>query len=154
MDIYMITGTAIRRAAVFSPYAYGVWGIRILVHWSYLLLLLALIAWTVYTFRLVRYDLTPRRNFGFALGWTLVLSVLPLGNFILSQRIAKKITALIKAAGGVLTVGSEIYEQHRFYVGLMSTAGFVFEWIQIIALTVLLILTVSRIRMYRERKNG
>ena len=151
LDIFMVTGTAISRRACFSPYAYSEYGVRILVDWAYLLLLVALIAWTVYVFCHVRYAVTPRRKIGFTLGWLITFGVLPLINFILSGFVEKKLTVLIEAAGGAFSVGSELYEQYFSYVKLMGTVQFVSEWIQIIALPILLVITVSWIRMRREK---
>ena len=151
MDIYMVTGTGINRRVVFSPYAYSEWGIRILVHWTYLLLLVALIAWTVYTFRRVRYDVTPRRKIGFALGWMMTFGVLPIVNFTISWLVSRKLDELAEAAGSVFVVGSELYEQYSSYVRLMSAVSFVTEWMQIIILPILLVITVSWIRMRREK---
>jgi transcriptional regulator with XRE-family HTH domain len=153
LDIFMVTGTGINRGAVFLPHAYSIYGLRILVDWAYLLLLIVLIALTVYTFRRVQYDITPRRKIGFALGWFVAFGILPLINFILSGWIGKKLTELTEATGGVFTVGSELYKQHRFYLGLMGKTGFICEWIQIIALPILLIVTVSWIHM-RKKRNG
>ena len=150
LDTFLVTGTAISRRAVFSPHAYGEYGIRMIVHWTYLLLLVALIGWTVLTFRHVRCILTARGRTGLALGWVVAFGVLPLSNFILSGWVGKKLMALTEAAGGVFTVGSELYGQYRFYVGLMGTVGFVTEWIQIVALPILLIFTVSAVSLYRD----
>ena len=152
LDIFLINGTGINRRVVFSPYAYSEWGFRILVHWGYLLLLVALIAWTVYTFRRVRYNVTPRRKIGFVLGWITAVGVLPVVNFILSWLVSKKLTELTEASGGVFIVDSEIYEQYSSYVRLMSAVSFVTEWMQIIVLPILLVITVSWIRMRRERE--
>ncbi|MBQ2988630.1 MAG: helix-turn-helix transcriptional regulator [Clostridia bacterium] len=152
LDTFLVTGTAISRRAVFSPHAYGEYGIRMIVHWVYLLLLVALIGWTVLTFRRVRCALTARGRTGLALGWIVAFGVLPLIHFILSGWVGKKLMALTEAAGGVFTVGSELYEQYRFYVDLMGTVGFVTEWIQIVAFPILLVITVSLIHMRKERK--
>ena len=152
LDIFLINGTGINRRVIFSPYAYSEWGFRILVHWGYLLLLVALIAWTVYTFRRVRYNVTPRRKIGFVLGWITAVGVLPVVNFILSWLVSKKLTELTEASGGVFIVDSEIYEQYSSYVRLMSAVSFVTEWMQIIVLPILLVITVSWIRMRRERE--
>lgn len=151
-DIYMVTGTAINRTAVFSPYAYEIWGVRILVHWAYLIFLLALIVWTVYIFRYVRYVITPCRRIGCLLGWITVLGIIPLMNFVFSGLIASKLSSLVEMSGGIFTVGTELYEQHEFYIRLMSCMGFVSEWIQIIALTFLLIVMVSWIHMKKKEK--
>lgn len=150
VDIYMVTGTGINRRIVFSPHAYSEWGVRILVHWTYLLLLLALIAWTVYTFRRVQYNITPRRKIGFALGWIITFGVLPVVKFAFSWLVSKKLTELTEASGGAFTVNSELYEQYSSYVRLMGTMSFISEWIQIIVLPILLIITVSWIRMRKE----
>lgn len=152
MDIYMATGTGINRKSVFSPYAYGVWGVRILVHWAYLLLLIALIAWTVYTFRHVRCAVTPRRKNALALGWIAAFGLLSLIHFIVSKLVSEKLSELIELSGGVFTVGSELYAQHSFYITLMNTVGFVCEWIQIVALPILLIFAISLICSQREQK--
>lgn len=152
LDIFLINGTGINRRVIFSPYAYSEWGIRILVHWGYLLLLVALIAWTVYTFRRVRYNVTPRRKIGFVLGWITAVGVLPIVDFTLSWLVSKKLTELTEASGGVFIVNSEIYEQYSSYVRLMSAVSFVTEWGQIIVLPILLVITVSWIRMRRERE--
>ena len=152
LDIFLINGTGINRRVVFSPYAYSEWGVRILVHWAYLLLLVALIAWTVYTFRRVRYNVAPRRKIGFVLGWITAVGVLPVVDFILSWLVSKKLTELTEDSGGVFVVNSEIYEQYSSYVRLMSAVSFVTEWMQIIVLSILLVITVSWIRMRRERE--
>ena len=152
LDIFLINGTGINRRVIFSPYAYSEWGFRILVHWGYLLLLVALIAWTVYTFRRVRYNVTPRRKIGFVLGWITAVGVLPVVDFTLSWLVSKKLTELTEASGGVFIVNSEIYEQYSSYVRLMSAVSFVTEWMQIIVLSILLVITVSWIRMRRERE--
>ena len=152
MDIYMVTGTGINRKSVFLPYSYSVWGIRILVHWAYLLLLIALIAWTVYTFRHVRFAMTPRRKTAFALGWVVSFGILPLINFIVSKFVSGKITELVELAGGVFTFGSELYNRHALYTRLMNTVSFVSEWIQIASLPILLIFALALIRMRKERK--
>lgn len=154
MDIYMVTGTGINRKSVFLPHAYGVWGVRILVHWAYLLLLVALIAWTLYTFRHVRFAVMPRRKTALALGWIAAFGVLPLINIIVSKFATEKLTDLIELSGGVFTVGSDLYAQHTFYIRLMSSVSFVSSWIQIVSFSVLLIFTLALIRMRRERKNS
>jgi hypothetical protein len=59
---------------------------------------------------------------------------------------------LVELSGGVFTVGSALYKQHSFYIGMMNTVGFVTEWIQIVALPILLIFTLSLIRMRREKQ--
>jgi hypothetical protein len=121
------------------------------VHWTYLLLLVALIAWTVYTFRYVRYAVTPRRKIAFSLVWVFAFGVLPLINFIVSKFAAGKLTELIELSGGVFTVGSELYEQYGSYARLMNEVSFISEWIQIVVLPILLVITVSWIRMRREK---
>ena len=151
LDIFLINGTGINRRVVFSPYAYSEWGVRILVHWGYLLLLVALIAWTVYTFRRVRYNITPRRKLVFSFGWIMTIGVLPVVNFTLSWLVSKKLIELTEASGGVFIVNSEIYEQYSSYVRLMSAVSFVTEWVQIIVLSILLVITVSWVRMRREK---
>ncbi len=153
-DTFLVTGTSISRRAVFSPHAYSEYGIRMIVHWAYLLLLVALIVWTIYTFRRVRYAVTPRRKVGFLLGWVFTFGILPLINFIASKFIGRKLSALIEAADGVLTFGTELYEQYSFYIRLMNTVGFVSEWIQIIALPVLLVITFSWGHLRKEQKNA
>lgn len=151
LDIFLITGTGINRRVVFSPHAYSEWGVRILVHWTYLLLLVALIAWTVYTFRHIQYNVTPRRKIGFAFGWSVTFGVLPVVNFALSWLVSKKLTELTEFSGGAFVVTSELYEQYSSYVRWMSAVSFVTEWIQIIVLPILLVITVSWIRMRREK---
>ena len=151
LDIFLINGTGINRRVVFSPYAYSEWGVRILVHWGYLRLLVALIAWTVYTFRRVRYNITPRRKLVFSFGWIMTIGVLPVVNFTLSWLVSKKLIELTEASGGVFIVNSEIYEQYSSYVRLMSAVSFVTEWVQIIVLSILLVITVSWVRMRREK---
>jgi len=153
-DVYMATGTAINRMAVFSPYAYGVWGIRILVHWSYLFLLIALMAWTVYTFRHTRYAITRRRKIAYLLGWLTVFGIIPLINFVISGFVQRKLSALVEMSGGVFMVGTELYEQHSFYISLMSSVGFISEWIQIIALSFLMIMTISWVYVRKEQKSN
>lgn len=151
LDIFLITGTGINRRVVFSPHAYSEWGVRILVHWTYLLLLVALIAWTVYTFRHVRYAVTPRRKIAFSFGWIMTFGVLPVVDLILSWLVSKKLTELTEFSGGAFVVTSELYEQYSSYVRWMSAVSFVTEWIQIIVLPILLVITVSWIRMRREK---
>ena len=150
LDVFLITGTGINRRVVFSPHAYSEWGVRILVHWIYLLLLVALIAWTVYTFRRIRYNVTPRRKIGFAFGWIVSFGVLPVVNFALSWLVSKKLTELTEVSGGVFVITSDLYEQYSSYVRWMGTVRFISEWIQIVVLSILLIITVSWVRMKRE----
>ena len=104
----------------------------------------------LYSFRNSQYTATPRKKIGFALGCLTVFGVLPLLNFLFLKFAAGKLAALAEASGGVFTVGSELYERYRFYLSLMSSVGFVSEWIRIIALPIFLIIAISWIRTRKE----
>ena len=153
LDISLAFGSSIRRIHVFNPEFYKMYTWRMIAHWALLLGLLVLIAATVFSFRKLEYAFTRRRMIGFSLGWLGVFGISGL-NFAVSFLISQKLAEISDIADGTLIYGTELHQQFQFWSNCMGVTGFICAWMQIVALSILLVLTVARIRAYREKKNS
>ncbi len=150
-DIVLAHDTVIGRDMLFSAVAYSEFGVRMMIPWGYFLLLVALIAWTVFTFREVRFEFTKRKTVSLILDWIVFLAVIPFFDFVVSYVCEEKARALMESVGGDF-VGSESYEAWAAWTGFAFEFGWICEWIQIIGLPILLILTIAFFRDRCEKK--
>ena len=131
---------------------YGFSGLKYSVAW--LIILMALMMITLFVYREYCFELTGYRKYAYGLGWLLVLVGLPLliegGIEFFRHKVEEPVWNYeILTANGSSFTSTSVYD----YLHKLNTFfAFSLEWIQIVGICILLLLTVSLIRTHRKKK--